>query len=215
LKIDQLELRGLCIIAPVKHSERSMLLLAKDPQLTPVSIFRRSGNSSCAELEGPFQRDFISKQILIMLDQVRREQDPEELSLLLGKIACFENELEVLRKKWREALDSDSYVLPSDATQNTLGEEQFGSYSERANVEKYLDYVSLCTSYAWTLDGIKVRTQAPDPVRVGPHRKKSPPEAATPQSVKKRSVRPTPMVTKKASPKSRDKHGSISVVVKY
>jgi hypothetical protein len=161
------------------------------------------------------QRDFISKQIAIMLDQVHREQDPEELALLLGKIACFESQLDVLQKRWWDVREADSdHDIPRDMARNTFEEELCDFHSERARFKKYDDYVSPYMFYTQALNEVKARMQPPDPVWAGPDRKKRPPEAATPRSVKKRSVRPMPTV-KKAPSKSRDKHRSISIVVTY
>lgn len=161
------------------------------------------------------QRDFISKQIAIMLDQVHREQDPEELALLLGKIACFESELDVLQKRWWDVRETDSdHGIPRDLAQNTFEEELCDFHSERARFKNYDDYVSPYMFYTQALNEVKARMQPPEPVWTGPDRGKKPSEAARPRSIKKRSVRPIPTV-KKAPSKSRDKHGSISIVVRY
>jgi hypothetical protein len=161
------------------------------------------------------QREFISKQILIMLGQVHRERDPEELALLLGKIACFESELDVLQKRWWDVREADSdHGIPRDMAQNTFEEELCDFHSERAKFRKYDDYVSPYMFYTQALNEVKSRMQPPDPVWDGPDRTKQPPEVTTPRSVKKRSVRPMPTV-KKVPSKSRDKHGSISIVVTY
>jgi hypothetical protein len=173
----------------------------------------------CAYLEwlkqNKKQREFISKQILIMLDQVHREQDPEELALLLGKIACFESELDVLQKRWWDVREADSdYGIPRDMAQNTFEEELCDFHSGRTRFKKYDDYVSPYMFYTQALHEIKARMQPPDPVWTGPDHRKKPSEGARPRSIKKRSVRAIPTV-KKAPSKSRDKHGSISIVVRY
>jgi hypothetical protein len=161
------------------------------------------------------QRYFISKQIAIMLDQVHREQDPEELALLLGKIAYFESELDVLQKRWWDVREADSdHGIPWYMAQNTFEEELCDFHSERAQFRKYDDCVSPYMLYTQALHEVKARMQPPESVWTGPDRGKKPSKAARPRSIKKRSVRPTPTV-KKAPSKSRDKHGSISIVVRY
>jgi hypothetical protein len=203
---------------PIAKIERRENSAAEDQESEEYEDYAEHADG-CAYLkwreQNKKQRDFISKQIAIMLDKVHREQDPEELALLLGKIACFESELDVLQKRWWDVREADSdHVIPRDMAQNTFEQELCDFHSETARFKKYDDYVSPYVFYTQALNEVEARMQPTEPVWTDADRRKKPSEAARPRSIKKRSVRPIPRV-KKAPSKSLDKHGSISIVVRY
>ena len=163
------------------------------------------------------QRDFISKQIAIMLDQVHREQDPEELALLLGKIACFESQLDVLQKRWWEVRDADSeYNLPRDVAQNIFDRGLCGFHSEKAKFEKRDDHCeSAYMFYIQALNEVSARLRPPVAVPAEPDRGQKPTEAPSTAPVKKHQVPSTPAQTKKKPAKAPNRNRTISIEVKY
>jgi hypothetical protein len=163
------------------------------------------------------QRYFIAEQIGIILDRVHREQDPEELALLLGKIACFESELDVLQKRWWEVRDADSeYNLPRDMAQNIFDRELCGFHSEKAKFEKRDDHCeSAYMFYIQALNEISARLRPPVAVTTEPERGQKPTEAPSATPLKKHQVPSTPSQTKKKPAKAPNRNRTISIEVKY
>jgi len=163
------------------------------------------------------QRYFIAEQIGIILDRVHREQDPEELALLLGKIACFESELDVLQKRWWEVRDADSeYNLPRDVAQNIFDRGLCGFHSEKAKFEKRDDHCeSAYMFYIQALNEVSARLRPPVAVPAEPDRGQKPTEAPSTAPVKKHQVPSTPAQTKKKPAKAPNRNRTISIEVKY
>jgi hypothetical protein len=161
------------------------------------------------------QREFISKQILIMLDRVRREQDPEALAFLLGKIACFESELEILEERsWKLRDEYSDHQIPSYLSENIWEKELCDVHSRGAEFKKGSHRVSPYMFYTEALHEIQARMKSPD-AEPDPAPEKKRPTGSTPASIKRRYVRSAPTLTKKGPAKSPHKHGSISIVVRY
>jgi hypothetical protein len=162
------------------------------------------------------QRDFLSEQIQIMMNEVRLKQDPEDLALLLGKIAYFEGELSILEERAFKLRDDDSdHQIPSHLTENIWEEGLCEVAKEAAEFKKRGDRGSGYTFYRDALYEVSARMRPETAARTGPDRQNPPAAVSTPAPVKKRQVRSRSAPTKKAPASPPAKHGSISIVVTY
>jgi hypothetical protein len=162
------------------------------------------------------QRDFLSKKIQIMMNEVRLKQDPEELALLLGKIAYFEGELSILEERAFRLRDDDSdHKIPSHLTENIWEKGLCEFAREAAEFKRRADCSSGYAYYRDALYEVSTRLRSQEVAWTGVDRRSKPPKVSTPAPVKKRSIRSSPATGKKAPAKLPGKHGSISIVVKY
>jgi hypothetical protein len=208
-------LDGPFALARIEGRENST---AEDHESEEYEDYAEHGDS-CSYMEwlkqNKKQREFISKQILIMLDRVRREQDPEALAFLLGKIACFESELDILEERsWKLRDEYSDHHIPWYLSENIWEKELCDVHSRGAGFKKGGHRVSPYMFYTEALHEIQARMKSPD-AGSDPAPEKKRPTVSMPASIKKRYVRSTPTLTKKGPAKSPHKHGSISIVVRY
>jgi hypothetical protein len=162
------------------------------------------------------QRTFLSKQIQIIMNEVRLKQDPEELALLLGKLAYFEGELSILEERAFKLRDEDSdHQIPAHLTENLWEKGLCEVAREAAEFKRRDDCRSGYAYYRDALYEVSTRLRSREAPWTGPDRRNKPPEASIPTPVDKRRVRSRRASTKKAPSKPPDKHGSISIVVSY
>src|ERR1700735_1632631 len=178
-----------------------------------------SEECSCLEWfkQNKKQRDFLSKKLQIMMNEVRLKQDPEEVALLLGKIAYFEGELSILEERAFKLRDDDSdHKIPSHLTENIWEEGLCEFARDAAEFKKRRECRSGYTFYCDALYEVSTRVRPQEAAWTGVDRRRNkPPEVSIPAPVKKRGIRSRPAPGKKAPAKPPDKHGSISIVVTY